>query len=430
MENVSALKNLLSSLEDFFRYRNETIFNSCLRNCNVDYCSLYDVLKVRKLSFIDFSPFLSVGNSTSSKHQIVYDTFDVAEMARESQTESSIEELEESRLSSSAFEVQGASKLAARSQEKMKQAFSHSKVSDSVKEKIRQRNAAFKEPPEPGNGNSFMNLLTIGTVASLSTIVLKSIANMHTFGSERLHDLIENRPAGMPLLTVANHRSTMDDPFLISALIPFRDLFNPRLVRWGFCAVDMCFTNPVFARFFNNGKVLPIRRGCGLQQKEIYRAIGMLQRGDWVHVFPEGKVCQRGIGLIRRGVGKMIAVATERLGFTPLILPIYHEGMENVMPQSRETNELWSKLPSCGKDIYIMVGDPVGVDDILEKYKNVLLSPEESQRIVEDSPERIKMYEEICDRIAITFLKLRQELRHKVALEEGIWLGSLFGNDF
>ncbi|EME29008.1 acyltransferase [Galdieria sulphuraria] len=336
----------------------------------------------------------------------------------------------EGRLSSSAFETQGAARLATRSHERMKEAFSHSKTATNVKERIQQRNASFKEPPEPGNGASMRNLVTIGIVASLSSGILRSIANLHTYGLEKLHHWIESRPAGMPLLTVANHRSTMDDPFLVSSIIPFRDLFRPQYVRWGFCAVDMCFTNPLFSRFFNNGKVLPIRRGCGLNQKEIYTAIGMLQKGDWVHVFPEGKVCQKSLGLIRRGVGKMIAVAKERLGFAPIIVPIYHEGMENVMPQRRETNELVSILPFSGHDVYVLVGDPIGIEDILEKYKNILSSPDEGPKTMEDTPERIKMYEEICDRISFTLSNLRQELRRKVALEEGILLGSIFGNEF
>jgi 1-acyl-sn-glycerol-3-phosphate acyltransferase len=336
----------------------------------------------------------------------------------------------EGRLSSSAFETQGAARLATRSHERVKEAFSHSRTANIVKERIQQRNAAFKEPPEPGNGASFRNFVTIGIVASLSAGLLRSIANLHTYGLEKLHQWIEDRPAGMPLLTVANHRSTMDDPFLMSSLIPFRDLFQPQYVRWGFCAVDMCFTNPLLSRFFNNGKVLPIRRGCGLNQREIYTAIGMLQKGDWVHVFPEGKVCQKSLGLIRRGVGKMIAVAKERLGFAPMIVPIYHEGMENVMPQKRETNELVSMLPFSGYDVYVLVGDPIGVDDILEKYKNILSSPGEAPKTVEDTPERLRMYEEICDRIAVTLSNLRQELRRKVALEEGVLLGSVFGNEF
>ncbi|GJQ14046.1 hypothetical protein GpartN1_g5837.t1 [Galdieria partita] len=343
---------------------------------------------------------------------------------------SSIEVTNEGRLSSSAFETQGAARLATRSHERMKAALSHSKATTNVKERIQQRNASFKEAPEPGNGDAFRNLVTIGIVASLSSGILRSIANLHTYGLEKLHHWIENRPGGMPLLTVANHRSTMDDPFLVSSIIPFRDLFQPQYVRWGFCAVDMCFTNPLFSRFFNNGKVLPIRRGCGLNQKEIYTAIGMLQKGDWVHVFPEGKVCQKSLGLIRRGVGKMIAVAKERLGFAPIIVPIYHEGMENVMPQRKETNELVSILPFSGYDVYVLVGDPIGVEDILEKYKNILSSPGEGPKTIEDTPERIKMYEEICDRIAFTLSSLRQELRRKVALEEGILLGSIFGNEF
>ncbi|GJD06945.1 N-acylphosphatidylethanolamine synthase [Galdieria sulphuraria] len=296
----------------------------------------------------------------------------------------------EGRLSSSAFETQGAARLATRSHERMKEAFSHSKTATNVKERIQQRNASFKEPPEPGNGASMRNLVTIGIVASLSSGILRSIANLHTYGLEKLHHWIESRPAGMPLLTVANHRKTYFD----------HSMFVGVFVQ------SICVSRIHCFRAFS-----------------IMAKCYQLEEGDWVHVFPEGKVCQKSLGLIRRGVGKMIAVAKERLGFAPIIVPIYHEGMENVMPQRRETNELVSILPFSGHDVYVLVGDPIGIEDILEKYKNILSSPDEGPKTMEDTPERIKMYEEICDRISFTLSNLRQELRrkyHGFPFEKGI----------
>jgi monolysocardiolipin acyltransferase len=57
-----------------------------------------------------------------------------------------------------------------------------------------------------------------------------------------------------------------------------------------------------------------------------------LLEGDWVHVFPEGRVNQSGTLLhpLRWGVGKLIASVTANSpsGLPPLVLPIYHTGRQ------------------------------------------------------------------------------------------------------
>jgi monolysocardiolipin acyltransferase len=48
-----------------------------------------------------------------------------------------------------------------------------------------------------------------------------------------------------------------------------------------------------------------------------------LKQGNWVHLFPEGKISQTGeMGTIKKGVSKII------LETNPVVLPLYHEGME------------------------------------------------------------------------------------------------------
>lgn len=165
-----------------------------------------------------------------------------------------------------------------------------------------------------------------------------------------------------------NHTSVIDDPVLMGALVGIKPIVSNRhkdsifqLVfeerhRWGLCSKEIwkaAYTGP--------GKALPIVRGEGINQPRLIECIDRLNRGDWVHVFPEGRVGQTGelgiapyhknrspermneIGRLKWGVGKMIAhVRGQDNGKPPTLIPMYHVGMEVFAPQeqSYESNEL------------------------------------------------------------------------------------------
>lgn len=68
--------------------------------------------------------------------------------------------------------------------------------------------------------------------------------------------------------------------------------------------------------FFRSGKVLPIKRGEGLNQVNLHviaRRLG--QHGDWLHVFPEGRISYDGrLSDLRWGVGKMVCDVMKHSG--------------------------------------------------------------------------------------------------------------------
>jgi monolysocardiolipin acyltransferase len=166
-----------------------------------------------------------------------------------------------------------------------------------------------------------------------------------------------DRPAGQPLITVSNHVSSLDDPMVTAALVPPAHLLRPGAVRWTLCATDRCFRHAALAPFFRAGKVLPVERGAGVAQFGMRVAADRLRAGDWVHIFPEGT---RGGGggarmlPARRGVGWLVAACDT----PPLVVPFVHSGMEGVVPRG-------AALPRPGREVRVLVGPPVAVEDLL-----------------------------------------------------------------
>jgi len=74
------------------------------------------------------------------------------------------------------------------------------------------------------------------------------------------------------------------------ATLDARHGFNRRKIRWSLAAQDICFTNVWHSYFFMLGKCIPIVRGDGVYQEAVDFCIERLALGEWVHVFPEGKV--------------------------------------------------------------------------------------------------------------------------------------------
>lgn len=63
--------------------------------------------------------------------------------------------------------------------------------------------------------------------------------------------------------------------------------------------------------FFQSGKVVPIERGGGLDQPSLSILAKRLgEHGDWLHVFPEGRISYDGkLADLRWGVGRMVCDA-------------------------------------------------------------------------------------------------------------------------
>ncbi|KAJ2494591.1 Lyso-phosphatidylcholine acyltransferase [Coemansia sp. RSA 2052] len=182
---------------------------------------------------------------------------------------------------------------------------------------------------------------------------------------EDLHKLTDTLEAkrDRPVITVANHESTMDDPTMWGVM-PARMRWNPDYARWTLGAQELLYMNPPMNAFFALGQTIPTVRGDGIYQLAVEIGLRRLKENKWLHIFPEGKVNQ-GESMIRFkwGVGRLI-MESERV---PIVLPIFFTGMKEIMPLSQNVpiprpNPLKSTL-------YLKVGDAVDFTAQIEEWK-------------------------------------------------------------
>ncbi|CAL1382679.1 unnamed protein product [Linum trigynum] len=197
-------------------------------------------------------------------------------------------------------------------------------------------------------------ILMVGAFAKAVTTLLN---NTSVRNADTLLRLVRSRPPGVPLITVSNHMSTLDDPLLWG----FKGfpITNSKLARWVLAAEDICFRNSLYSYFFRQGKCIPITRGAGIYQDHMSEALQRLSNGEWLHTFPEGKVNQE-IAPIRRlkwGTASLIV----RAPVTPIVLPIVHRGFQEVMPENYRSGRR-PRFPLRNKNIDIIVGEPIEFD--------------------------------------------------------------------
>lgn len=249
---------------------------------------------------------------------------------------------------------------------------------------------ADKEDPWP---IKFARFVVIGGVAIFSKALLFGLNDTKLKRDEHythLVHLLKYRPPGLPLLTVSNHCSTLDDPAVLGALVPLSVDLTPKQMRWTLCSQEICFMNAFTSSFFGVGKVMPIERGGGIDQELLIKFARRLTAGDWCHIFPEGRTVQTGklggrmIGpghtgvvpgvpegskfpTLKWGVGKLIAHSP----VMPVIVPMHHTGMQDIIPEHPVTRDVLLGAPMTGHLVSIRVGAPISVQDLVDAYEAV-----------------------------------------------------------
>ncbi|XP_011163950.1 tafazzin homolog isoform X1 [Solenopsis invicta] len=162
---------------------------------------------------------------------------------------------------------------------------------------------------------------------------------------------------------------------IIIATLDFRHGFNRRKIRWSLAAQDICFTNVWHSYFFMLGKCIPIVRGDGVYQEAMDFCIERLALGEWVHVFPEGKVNMLKEEMrLKWGVGRLILESP----VTPIVIPICHLGMDEVLP-----NEPPYVL-KVGKRVTMHYGEPIDFSGLLDELRESKASEMEARKAITD----------------------------------------------
>ncbi|KAF2100918.1 hypothetical protein NA57DRAFT_65256 [Rhizodiscina lignyota] len=278
--------------------------------------------------------------------------------------------------------------------------------------------------------------LTTTVVGAFARTFLFTFCKLEIHGLEAFIDLLESRwdvnGRQRGLITVSNHLSVLDDP-LIWGPLPFKFFRSPDNLRWSMGSYDICFNQTkIESAFFTFGQLLPTHRSRhspfgGLFQPTVTQAIRLLSEGPfpkpynyhatpespvprksfskpdladpfssgnltyttngydvfpapsaylnrrhaWVHIFPEGKVHQMpdlNMRYFKWGIARLILESEP----CPDVVPLWFEGMEQVMDEERGSPRF---LPRIGKRVSITYGDALDVDkvfgDLRERWKRL-----------------------------------------------------------
>lgn len=221
----------------------------------------------------------------------------------------------------------------------------------------------------------FQSAVVIGLVGLSSKIFLEWFNFVRKYNFDILEKNAEDRPDGVPLVTVCNHSSCLDDPCLWG-LMKIRTVLNTRKkVRWTLGARELLFSTPFRSSFFNRAKAIPVVRGDGVYQKGVDAAIELLNKGQWVHVFPEGAVnINDTIKRLKWGVGRLIAESQ----VTPIVVPFWHEGMDDVLPNRSPY------IPRIMKRVTVLIGEPMEFTETVEEYRKAKKNAMETRKHITD----------------------------------------------
>ncbi|ODV89807.1 hypothetical protein CANCADRAFT_19190, partial [Tortispora caseinolytica NRRL Y-17796] len=208
--------------------------------------------------------------------------------------------------------------------------------------------------------------------------------NTKVDGMNTLLEAIERSVAeNRGLLTVSNHVSVYDDPIIWGTLPPDVHIQSIRS-RWTLAAADLCFTNRLVSAFFRIGQTMEVHRfGRGPFQPSLDASVLLLSphtnytpsvashtpsgtwQPRWIHIYPEGKVSQLpGLSMryFKWGASRLVLEPT----VSPIVVPIFHSGLEKVLPETRSPPRFWPRYTS--DILHFTFGEPLP-DDSFDKER-------------------------------------------------------------
>ncbi|KAJ0426925.1 hypothetical protein BJY00DRAFT_297858 [Aspergillus carlsbadensis] len=247
---------------------------------------------------------------------------------------------------------------------------------------------------------------TVVGVAALCRSFLYACSRPETHGLEPFLELLDARKD--PSQRTKGLLTAMDDP-LMWGFLPLKYQFglSSSNRRWGLASHDICYqtrsahsqyggiAQPAVTqaiRLLSKGPfapephlALPERQSWSLQNVCVdpfsdlptaYTTDGhdshlapsafACNSHSWVHIFPEGKIHQapsKTMRYFKWGVARLILEASE----CPDVVPIWLEGFDHVMHESREFPRF---LPRPGKEVSVTFGQKVDTEAVFGEYRS------------------------------------------------------------
>eukprot|EP00118_Oscarella_pearsei_P026148 m.309499 g.309499 ORF g.309499 m.309499 type:complete len:275 (+) comp46684_c0_seq1:26-850(+) len=244
-------------------------------------------------------------------------------------------------------------------------------------------------PEKPGRLWKILSAIGMTATHAYGKVWMTKLNRTRVINKDLLNKYILNQPENMPLITVSNHTSCMDDPHFLGMLpsLAFRPPRKGLQIRWVPGAKELVFTQIRHALFFSLGQIVPVVRGYGVYQRAMNFVVDRLNEGGWAHIYAEGQVNESDqLMRLKWGVGRLISDCF----IPPIVLPIWHVGMDDVLPNTSPY------FPRICKRVTILVEDPLDFTDMLSRQRKT-------------QADAMTCRKEITDAIERTFAKMRQK---------------------
>eukprot|EP00468_Gymnochlora_sp_CCMP2014_P001216 CAMPEP_0167740418 /NCGR_PEP_ID=MMETSP0110_2-20121227/265_1 /TAXON_ID=629695 /ORGANISM="Gymnochlora sp., Strain CCMP2014" /LENGTH=322 /DNA_ID=CAMNT_0007624307 /DNA_START=3 /DNA_END=971 /DNA_ORIENTATION=- len=289
-------------------------------------------------------------------------------------------------------------------------------VQDSTTSIVSTPTTILKPPLHVQHSGARLTLLSTGCLLKLLIGVANTVEIHH---AHRLKNVVENRPPGVGLFTVSNHAS-MADPAIIANMYDWsQDLSCPQWPPWTLCTDTFFRVHPLLSFWLEAGKAMPITRASpkGLKQEYLRDFRDRLNAGEWCHLYPEGKITQpwrfpegqSRLGKFLPGIGKLVTNCET----PPLVVPIYHKGMHDILPEivgdPRMPAKPKSLIPQIGKKVDIYIGEPVEISDLLEEADQSSEDVNSLERWQHETRDDLKKWLKISSRVRDAMRDLEEE---------------------
>lgn len=103
--------------------------------------------------------------------------------------------------------------------------------------------------------------------------------------------------------------------------------------------------------------------------------IQKLNEGEWVHVFPEGRVnMEHEFIRFKWGIGRLIAESK----ILPIVIPFWHCGMDQVLPN------VYPYRFRSGKRVLINFGQPIEIEGVIRRAKELNVDDRTMRKMITD----------------------------------------------